>query len=71
MNHSEIAAVNEQRAARGGQAQLLHGGYMVVQNLQEKQSKTIVAFKQGMVTICTIKKVYFEHINGVHTDTLL
>lgn len=34
MNNPEVTTLDDQRTACGGQGQLLHGGYMVVQNLQ-------------------------------------
>lgn len=36
MNHPEVTTLDDQRTARGGQGELLHGGYMVMQNLLGK-----------------------------------
>lgn len=37
MNHPEVAALNEERAARRRQGQLLHRCYVVMQNLDDSQ----------------------------------
>lgn len=39
MNHPEVATLNEQRAARRRQGQLLHGCYMMMQNLDREREK--------------------------------
>ena len=37
VDHAEVPALDDQRAARGGEGQLLHRGYVVVQDLEEDQ----------------------------------
>ena len=37
MDHSEVPTLDDQRAAGGGEGQLLHRGYVVVQDLGEGQ----------------------------------
>lgn len=39
VDQPEVAALDDQRAAGGGQGQLLHCGYVVVQDLQRSEGK--------------------------------
>lgn len=39
MNHPEVTALDDQRTPSGGQGELFHRGYVVVQNLQRRQGE--------------------------------
>lgn len=39
MNHPEVTTLDDQRATSGGQGELLHRGYVVMQNLQTREGE--------------------------------
>lgn len=64
MNKPEVATLDDQRAACGGQGELLHGRYMVMQNLQRRGEVKELFVSIYLLTYVERKNTYELFMQG-------